>query len=66
VTNLDVFMRDVYEYYLGNGFWCIICERMLHLLYVPYGQWSCPSKQGVPLANESIASLPSSPSFSHS
>ncbi|KAH6681235.1 autophagy protein Apg9-domain-containing protein [Plectosphaerella plurivora] len=32
VTNLDVFMKDVYEYYLGSGFWCIICERVLHLV----------------------------------
>lgn len=33
VTNLDVFMKDVYEYYLGSGFWCIVCERALHLMY---------------------------------
>lgn len=32
VTNLDVFMKDVYEYYLGSGFWCIICERVIHLV----------------------------------
>ncbi|KAL2752251.1 hypothetical protein ACRALDRAFT_1083760 [Sodiomyces alcalophilus JCM 7366] len=32
VTNLDFFMKDVYEYYLGSGFWCIICERVLHLV----------------------------------
>ncbi|KAG7134518.1 Autophagy-related protein 9 like [Verticillium longisporum] len=32
VSNLDFFMRDVYEYYLGSGFWCILCERALHLV----------------------------------
>lgn len=31
VANLDAFMKEVYEYYLGSGFWCIICERVLHL-----------------------------------
>lgn len=32
VSNLDVFMKEVYEYYLGSGFWCIVCERILHLV----------------------------------
>lgn len=34
VSNLDYFMKDVYEYFLGSGFWCIICERILHLVFV--------------------------------
>lgn len=34
VSNLDVFIRDVYDYYLGAGLWCIVLERILHLLYV--------------------------------
>lgn len=32
VSNLDNFIRDVYDYYLGNGFWCILVERGLHLV----------------------------------
>lgn len=32
VSNLDVFIRDVYDYYLGAGMWCILLERFLHLL----------------------------------
>jgi autophagy-related protein 9 len=32
VSNLDVFIRDVYDYYLGGGIWCILLERFLHLL----------------------------------
>ncbi|ROT42693.1 APG9-domain-containing protein [Sodiomyces alkalinus F11] len=32
VSNLDFFMKDVYEYFLGSGFRCIICERVLHLV----------------------------------
>lgn len=32
VSNLDVFIRDVYDYYLGAGIWCILLERLLHLL----------------------------------
>jgi autophagy-related protein 9 len=35
VSNLDVFIRDVYDYYLGAGLWCIVLDRLLHLLYVP-------------------------------
>jgi autophagy-related protein 9 len=34
VSNLDVFIRDVYDYYLGAGMWCILLERLLHLLLV--------------------------------
>lgn len=32
VSNLDNFMHDVYAYYLGHGFWCILLERGLHLV----------------------------------
>ncbi|KAI1452953.1 APG9-domain-containing protein [Annulohypoxylon moriforme] len=36
VSNLDVFIRDVYDYYLGAGMWCILLERFLHLLKVVF------------------------------
>jgi autophagy-related protein 9 len=32
VSNLDYFMHDVYSYYRGCGFWCILLERLLHLV----------------------------------
>ena len=32
VSNLDIFVKYVYDYYLGNGMWCIIVERGLHLV----------------------------------
>lgn len=32
VTNLDIFVKDVYDYYLGAGIWCILLERVLHLM----------------------------------
>ncbi|ROW15622.1 hypothetical protein VPNG_02017 [Cytospora leucostoma] len=32
VTNLDVFMQDVYDYYQGNGLLCILLDRFLHLV----------------------------------
>ncbi|KAF6811158.1 autophagy protein Apg9 [Colletotrichum plurivorum] len=32
VSNLDFFIQDVYFYYRGSGFWCIVCGRILHLL----------------------------------
>ncbi|KFA72382.1 hypothetical protein S40288_05606 [Stachybotrys chartarum IBT 40288] len=31
-TNLDSFMRGVYNYYEGGGFWCILCSNALWLL----------------------------------
>ncbi|KAH7325131.1 autophagy protein Apg9-domain-containing protein [Stachybotrys elegans] len=31
-TNLDSFMRDVYDYYEGGGLWCILCSNALWLL----------------------------------
>lgn len=32
VENLDNFLKEVYVYYLGNGFWCILLSRTLNLL----------------------------------
>ena len=34
VENLDNFLKDVYAYYMGNGFWSIMLSRALDLLYV--------------------------------
>lgn len=34
VSNLDNFMEEVYEYYLGAGLWCILLDRLLHLVKV--------------------------------
>lgn len=31
-SNLDRFMRDVYDYYEGGGMWCIMCSNALWLL----------------------------------
>ncbi|CAI4057312.1 autophagy protein ATG9 SKDI_04G0950 [Saccharomyces kudriavzevii IFO 1802] len=31
VENLDMFLQDVYNYYLGNGFYCIILEKILNI-----------------------------------
>jgi autophagy-related protein 9 len=31
VINLDNFMMDVYEYFVGAGMWCIVLERVLSL-----------------------------------
>ncbi|KAK0648816.1 autophagy protein Apg9-domain-containing protein [Cercophora newfieldiana] len=36
VSNLDNFVKDVYDYYVGFGIWCIILERALHLLNVAF------------------------------
>jgi autophagy-related protein 9 len=32
VSNLDIFIKNVYDYYLGNGMWCILTDRALHLV----------------------------------
>lgn len=34
ISNLDSFMRDVYDYYEGGGLLCILCANALWLLYV--------------------------------
>ena len=31
VENLDVFLQEVYDYYLGNGFYCIVIEKILNM-----------------------------------
>lgn len=33
VEDLDNFLKDVYIYFLGNGFWSILLSRTLNLLY---------------------------------
>lgn len=32
VENLDNFLREVYDYYIGNGIWCMLLHRLLNLL----------------------------------
>lgn len=32
VENLDNFLKDVYDYFVGNGIWCILLSRVLNLL----------------------------------
>lgn len=39
VENLDLFLQQVYDYYLGNGFSCILLQKLLNiatLLFVVY------------------------------
>ncbi|KAK0610478.1 autophagy protein Apg9-domain-containing protein [Bombardia bombarda] len=36
VSNLDNFIKDVYDYYQGAGIWCIMMERGLHLVNVAF------------------------------
>ncbi|KAL9135180.1 MAG: hypothetical protein Q9175_003638 [Cornicularia normoerica] len=36
VENLDNFLKDVYDYYIGNGIWCILLNRMLNLLTLAF------------------------------
>jgi autophagy-related protein 9 len=43
VDNLDLFLRDVYTYFLGNGFWSIMLSRVLNLLYVRSSVSKAPS-----------------------
>ncbi|SCU92063.1 LADA_0F14048g1_1 [Lachancea dasiensis] len=31
VENLDIFLQEVYDYYLGNGFYCICIEKALNI-----------------------------------
>lgn len=31
VENLDIFLQNVYKYYLGNGFFCIVLEKILNV-----------------------------------
>lgn len=39
IDDLDNFLKDVYTYFLGNGFWSILLSRALNLLYVPLRSW---------------------------
>ncbi|KAL5621379.1 hypothetical protein BROUX41_006279 [Berkeleyomyces rouxiae] len=32
VTNLDTFMGEVYDYFDGNGIWCILVDKALHIV----------------------------------
>lgn len=32
VENLDNYLREVYDYYIGNGIWCMLLHRFLNLL----------------------------------
>ncbi|KAK6069191.1 autophagy protein Apg9 [Seiridium cupressi] len=34
VSNLDAFTNEVYDYYLGAGFWCIMLDNFLHIVKV--------------------------------
>jgi autophagy-related protein 9 len=36
VENLDNFLLEVYNYYLGNGFYCILLSRLLNLVTVMF------------------------------
>ncbi|KAK4216391.1 autophagy protein Apg9-domain-containing protein [Rhypophila decipiens] len=36
VSNLDNFIKDVYDYYEGCGAWCIFIGRILHLIHVTF------------------------------
>ncbi|SMN18286.1 similar to Saccharomyces cerevisiae YDL149W ATG9 Transmembrane protein involved in forming Cvt and autophagic vesicles [Maudiozyma saulgeensis] len=39
VENLDVFLQDVYNYYLENGFTCIFLQKILNLLTLLFVVW---------------------------
>ena len=41
-SNLDSFMRDVYDYYEGGGLWCILCSNALWLLLVYFAATVLP------------------------
>ncbi|KAI9820866.1 MAG: autophagy protein atg9 [Thelocarpon impressellum] len=36
VGNLDNFLKDVYDYFLGNGIWCIVLSRVLNLMTLAF------------------------------
>lgn len=36
VENLDNFLQEVYNYYLGNGFYCILLSRLLNMATVMF------------------------------
>ncbi|GME79165.1 unnamed protein product [Ambrosiozyma monospora] len=39
VTNLDVFLEDVYQYYVGNGYYCILLSKTSDLLIIVFVVW---------------------------
>ncbi|CDK26396.1 unnamed protein product [Kuraishia capsulata CBS 1993] len=39
VSNLDKFLMDVYSYYLGNGFYCILLKRLFDTLTIVFVIW---------------------------
>lgn len=39
VTNLDVFLNDVYEYYVENGWLCMALQRVSDLLIIVFVVW---------------------------
>ena len=39
VENLDVFLQDVYDYYLENGFICILLQKVLNLFTLLFVVW---------------------------
>ena len=39
VENLDVFLQDVYDYYLENGFTCIMLQKVLNLFTLLFVVW---------------------------
>ena len=36
MDDLDTFLRELYGYYVGKGFWCILLARLLHLLTIAF------------------------------
>ncbi|MCJ1391968.1 autophagy protein atg9 [Xylographa bjoerkii] len=58
VENLDNFLKDVYDYFLGNGIWSILLSRALNLLtlafVVAFGTFltSCVDYKKVPGSKE--------------
>ncbi|MCJ1403390.1 autophagy protein atg9 [Xylographa trunciseda] len=58
VENLDNFLKDVYDYFLGNGMWSILLSRALNLLtlafVVAFGTFltSCVDYKKVPGSKE--------------
>jgi autophagy-related protein 9 len=39
ITNLDIFLNDVYEYYIGNGWHCIALSKTCDLLIIIFVIW---------------------------
>ncbi|ODV87357.1 hypothetical protein CANARDRAFT_205940 [[Candida] arabinofermentans NRRL YB-2248] len=39
ISNLDTFLEDVYTYYIGNGYQCIVLSRICDLLIIIFVVW---------------------------